>query len=145
MMKLLLISLICVFTALTPKAKATSFHSEGAPIDSTSVYSAYFYTPNLEAPVFRLFPTTNAFVFIKLNTRNGQMWQFQFASRKGKSFEEIMNGSSLVAEEKEENGRFILYPTQNVSIFILLDQLDGRMWQVQWSTVFRDSYIIPIE
>ncbi len=144
-MKLLLIFLICAFAALTPNAKAISIHSEGAPIDSTSVYSAYFNLPNIAAPVFRLFPTTNAFVFIKLNTRNGQMWQFQFATRRGKSFEEIMNASPLVAEEKEENGRFILYPTRNDFIFILLDQLDGRMWQVQWSTVFRDSYIIPIE
>lgn len=31
-------------------------------------------------------------------------------------------------------GRFTLYPTQNVFTFILLDQIDGRMWQVQWST-----------
>lgn len=31
-------------------------------------------------------------------------------------------------------GRFTLYPTQNRYNFILLDQTDGRTWQVQWST-----------
>ncbi len=143
-MKLLLISMICAFTALTPKAKAISFHSEAAPIDSASVYSAYFNTPNLEPPVFRLFPTSSTDTFIKLNTRNGQIWQIKIAMRKEKSFEEILNASPLVSEEMEDNGRFMLYPTQD-DIFILLDQLDGRMWQVQWSYIFRNSYVFPIE
>lgn len=143
-MKLLLISMICVFTALTPIARANSFRSQGAPIDSTSVYSEYFYPPNIEAPVFRLFPTSTTDTFIKLNTRNGQIWQVNIAMRKGKSFEEILNATPFISEEKEENGRFMLYPTQD-DILILLDQLDGRMWQVQWSYVFRESYVIPIE
>jgi hypothetical protein len=64
--------------------------------------------------------------------------------RKEKSFQEILNASPLVSEEMEDNGRFMLYPTQD-DIFILLDQQDGRMWQVQWSYVFRNSYVIPIE
>jgi hypothetical protein len=144
MMKLLFIFLICAFTALAPKATANSFHSEGAPIDSTSVYNEYFYTPNLEVPVFRLFPTSSTDTFIKLNTRNGQIWQVKIAMRKEKSFQEILNASPLVSEEMEDNGRFMLYPTQD-DIFILLDQQDGRMWQVQWSYVFRNSYVIPIE
>lgn len=142
-MKLLLIPLICAFTALAPKATANSFHSEGAPIDSTSVYSAYFSTPNIEAPVFRLFPIESEDTYIKLNTRNGQMWQVNIALRKGKSFEDVLNSIPLVSEDMEENGRFILYPAHNE--FILLDQIDGRMWLVQWSSIFRDSYVIPIE
>lgn len=143
-MKLLFIPLICAFTVLTPNAKASSIHSEGAPIDIISAYSESFSTPNIEAPVFRLFPTVSDGPLIKLNTRNGQIWQVNIALKKGKSSEDILNASPLVSEEEEENGRFILYPAQD-SIFILLDQIDGRMWQVQWSTVFRDSYIIPIE
>ena len=29
---------------------------------------------------------------------------------------------------------FRLYPTENMYTFLLLDTLDGRVWQVQWST-----------
>ena len=41
---------------------------------------------------------------------------------------------ALEIYEIERNGRFFLYPTQNMYNFILLDQIDGRTWQVQWST-----------
>jgi hypothetical protein len=30
-------------------------------------------------------------------------------------------------------GRFTLQETQNIFTFLLLDQDDGRVWQVQWS------------
>ena len=40
---------------------------------------------------------------------------------------------ALEIYEIERNGRFFLYPTQNMYNFILLDQVDGRTWQVQWS------------
>jgi hypothetical protein len=39
-----------------------------------------------------------------------------------------------LAKGKEQmNGRFFLYPTTNIYNFMLLDQVDGRVWQVQWS------------
>lgn len=34
---------------------------------------------NNTAPAFQLFPTTNMWTFIKLDTRNGRMWQVQWA------------------------------------------------------------------
>jgi hypothetical protein len=40
---------------------------------------------------------------------------------------------------------FTLYPTQNIYTFILLDQLEGKIWQVQWSTDIKTRAIIPIE
>jgi|TARA_Y100001954_G_scaffold25491_1_gene23211 hypothetical protein len=36
---------------------------------------------------------------------------------------------SIVAQ----NGRFKLYPTGNMWNFIMVDVIDGRTWQVQWS------------
>ena len=33
-----------------------------------------------------------------------------------------------------QNGRFKLYPTENTYNFIMVDVIDGRSWQVQWST-----------
>ena len=32
-----------------------------------------------------------------------------------------------------ENGRFKLYPTGNMYNYIMVDVIDGRTWQVQWS------------
>tara|TARA_B110000902_G_scaffold202997_1_gene230645 strand:- start:316 stop:900 length:585 start_codon:yes stop_codon:yes gene_type:complete len=40
---------------------------------------------------------------------------------------------ALEIYEIERNGRFFLYPTTNIYNFILLDQIDGRTWQVQWN------------
>lgn len=81
---------------------------------------------------YRLFATSNSYNFIKLNTRNGHMWQVQW-SLKDNQFQTLLSNTSLVTEEEEENGRFFLYPTTNLYNFILLDQIDGRTWQVQWN------------
>ncbi len=54
-------------------------------------------------------------------------------------------GKSLVPLIKEENDRFALYPTQNIYTFILLDQVDGRTWQVQWSIDTYSRGVIPIK
>ena len=82
--------------------------------------------------VYRLFATNNTYNFIKLNTRNGQMWQVQW-SLKENQFETILSDISRVTKDEEKNGRFFLYPTTNTYNFILLDQIDGRAWQVQWN------------
>jgi hypothetical protein len=97
------------------------------------------------AVVYRLFPTENMWTFIKLNTRTGQMWQVQYSiNDDGGRFETYLNIEPLVPKEEEVNGRFTLYPTQNMWTFILLDQLDGQTWQVQWSTKADNRGIIPI-
>lgn len=85
------------------------------------------------AVTYRLFSTRNMYTFIKLDTRNGKMWQVQW-SNKGKEyrFESTLSEISQVNKDEEKNGRFFLYPTTNIYTFILLDQVDGRTWQVQW-------------
>jgi hypothetical protein len=50
----------------------------------------------------------------------------------------------LVGVDKESNDRFTLYATKNIYNFILLDQLDGKVWQVQWSTEIKNRMIVPI-
>lgn len=94
--------------------------------------------------VYQIFPTQNMWTFIKLNTRTGQMWQVQFDIKNNDRFETFLSLQSLVPEEKEVNGRFTLYSTQNIYNFILLDQLNGRVWQVQWSMEEKNRGIIPI-
>lgn len=94
--------------------------------------------------IYRLFPTQNMWTFIKLNTRNGQMWQVQYDVKDSNRFETILNSESQTTRETEVNDRFTLCPTQNMYTFLLLDQFDGRTWQVQWSTEAKNRFIIPI-
>lgn len=95
--------------------------------------------------VYKLFSTQNIWTFIKLNTRNGQMWQVQYDTKGDNRIETFLNLSPLVSKEKEINGRFTLHPTQNIYNFILLDQIDGKVWQVQWSLEFENRLIWPIQ
>lgn len=83
--------------------------------------------------------------FIKLNTRNGQMWQVQYSMKTEGRFETNLNLIPLVSKDKEANDRFTLYPTQNIYTFILLDQIEGKTWQVQWSIETENRAVIPIE
>jgi hypothetical protein len=94
---------------------------------------------------YRLYPTENNFNFIKLNTSNGQMTQVQYSVEDIKRFEVILSTASLVKKEDEIKGRFTLYPTKNIWTFILLDQIDGNTWQVQWSFNPEQRAVIPIE
>ncbi len=89
-----------------------------------------------ENAIFQLFPTQNYWTFLKLDTRNGKIWQVHFTvSKEGFEGEIILNSESLLwASEVETIGRFTIYPTNNIYNFMLLDQIDGRTWQVQWNT-----------
>lgn len=71
------------------------------------------------------------------------MWQVQY-SLEDDQIEVPLSLTARVSKEEEKNGRFFLYPTQNMYNFILLDQLDGRVWQVQWSTESKNRMVIPI-
>ena len=94
---------------------------------------------------FRLFPTTNMWTFIKLDTRNGLMWQVQYSLNSEGRMVTSLNLDPLISLDKEVKDRFTLYPTQNMYNFILLDQMSGKTWQVQWSIDYINRYITPIE
>ena len=45
-----------------------------------------------------------------------------------------INDSNLAPnEEPFSEGRFTLYPTSNIFSFVLVDQINGSMWRVQWN------------
>ena len=100
---------------------------------------------NVEPIVYRLFPTENMWTFIKLNTRTGEMWKVQYDINGKNRFETFLNILPLVDKDKEVNGRFTLYPTKNIYTYILLDQIDGKQWQVQWSKDIEGRLVLPIE
>lgn len=97
------------------------------------------------AAAYRLFPTQNMWTFIKLNTRNGKMWQVQFDIQGNNRLTSGLNLLPLVLKDDEVNDRFTLYPTRNIYTFIILDQLDGKTWQVQWSTDSKKRGLVSIE
>jgi hypothetical protein len=127
---------------------------------------------------YKLYPTTNMYTFIKLDTSNGLMWQVQYGVgdverlqsvlsdwKRAKTVDEITEGYNkdykyweenyknntelstediqyykpislekrLTYETIAKNGRFKLYPTQNIYNFMLLDVIDGFTYQVQWN------------
>lgn len=93
---------------------------------------------------FLLFPTHNMWTFIKLNTKTGQLWQVQYTvSDNSQRQEFVLNSEALADSFSQSNGRFYLYPTQNIYNFLLIDQIDGRVWQVQWSLDPSTRGIIP--
>lgn len=93
---------------------------------------------------YKMYPTDNIWTFLKLDTSNGMIWQVQF-SVKGDDyrFETPINTYPLNRDGNEPD-RFELYPTKNMYNFILLDTVDGRVWQVQWSMDADKRFIIPI-
>lgn len=130
-MKKIFITSIIILSTISAFAQSTS----EAPIQNISTDS--------EA-VYRLFATKNMYTFIKLNTRNGQMWQVQWGTESKYRFETILSDLTRVYKDDEKNGRFFLYPTTNIYNFILLDQIDGRAWQVQWSLEAGERMVVRI-
>ena len=91
-------------------------------------------TACLAAPVYELYPTENMYNFLKLNTCDGRITKVQYSIKeKENRFERAIVKTPLVDEARARNGRFKLYPTQNVYTFLLLDTIDGRTWQIQWA------------
>ena len=94
---------------------------------------------------YRLFPTTNIWTFLKLNTEDGRIWLVQYAiNNDANRFETYLNLIPLATGSQKKPGRFTLYPTQNMWTFILLDTINGSTWQVQWSQDADNRGIIPI-
>ena len=124
--------LLCVFAVFTLIANAQTDIRQTRPD----------FTQNPNA-TYRLFPTTNMWIFIKLNTADGRMWLVQYSTKSGNQLEIPLSRIERAEESEKKDGRFTLYATQNMYNFILLDQIDGRVWQVQWSTE-GDNLVIPI-
>lgn len=105
---------------------------------------SYANQSNNQDVVYELFPTENIWTFLKLNTRDGRITIVQFDVNSNNRMEVDLNPTPLVEGENAQNGRFILYPSKNIYNFILLDQIDGRVWQVQWSFEKDKRMLLPI-
>lgn len=103
------------------------------------------------SPKYIIYPTDNLWTFIELDTEFGWLYQVQY-SLKGDdyrfkvpiSYEDLRVGSRYHADDVI-SGRFELYKTQNMYNFILLDKIDGRTWQVQWSMEKENRFVRKID
>lgn len=124
-----LLFFLVALLAFAPRAHAQ------APQDSAAVESVARY---------RLYPTQNKWIFLKLDTRNGRVWLVQWNLDEDDRFETRLSDERLCRSWEEVNGRFALYPTKNFYNFILLDQVGGATWQVQWSFELQNRGVLPI-
>lgn len=94
-------------------------------------------------PIYKIYPTKNMWNFLKLDTRNGKVSIVQFSVEDdNKQFEYSL--SDQVQVENKVPGRFVLQPTDNIYNFIMLDQVTGQTYQVQWSFDEDKRFIVPI-
>ena len=81
---------------------------------------------------YRLFKTTNIWNFLKLDTRTGLIWQVHWGTDAASRTIAPLNSKPLVSKTGEKDGRFTLYRTANIFNYLLLDQENGRTWQVHF-------------
>ncbi len=93
---------------------------------------------------YRLFPTQNIWTFLKHDTRNGIIPIVQ-CSTEDYAMGYPLNDTPLALGAEAIPDRFYLYPSGNIYNFILIDQIDGRVWQVQWHQDKESRLIIPIK
>ena len=83
---------------------------------------------------FTLTPTQNIWTSLLLDSSTGRIWQVHFAVSDSSFAGRLpLNEEAFAPPAAARVGRFTLQETQNAFTFLLLDQDDGRVWQVQWS------------
>lgn len=95
---------------------------------------------------YRIFDTDNMWTKLLLDSRTGRIWQIAFSVEKeGVRLKLPVNKTSLVNEKDAKDGRFTLYPTDNMWTFILVDQENGNVYQIGFS-IDSDGFrgIIPL-
>lgn len=94
---------------------------------------------------YKLYPTFNMWTYLKLDTKLGSVTQVHY-SLEGDDMEVFLGGPSKILDDSLlVNGRYELYPTTNSWTFILLDQIDGDAYHVQWNQKREDRVIFKIK
>lgn len=138
-MKRIYFLLVAVLVFYGPEIKAVN-----APLDASEDNDTN--TESVEAPTYKLYKTQNMWIFIKLNTQDGRMKLVQFSVNDVNDIGEFdLNIINLALGKEKKNGRFTLTPTDNMYNFLLLDQIDGDVWQVQWDFEPKNRFVRKIE
>ena len=120
--------ILCLFLSFTTKAQ---------DLESNDLRRFGNYQSPTPAK-FRLYPTSNRFTYLRLNTTNGFIDIVQYSTADDNRmiyplsvYPVVMDFFNLGLANTLD--RFTIYPTQNVWTFLLLDQVEGNTYQVQWS------------
>ena len=90
---------------------------------------------SIEVPRYKIYPTENMLISLKLDTATGRIWLVQIGVGDTDAMTATLNDESLILTTEEVRaGRFELYPTKNMYNFIMLDTDKGHTYQVQWHT-----------
>lgn len=84
-------------------------------------------------PRYKMIETQNVHILLKWDTRTGRTWMVQYSLSDTPALENLIPNSNFLSEDKSWNGRFELYPTQNMFNFIMIDTYNGNTYQVQWN------------
>ena len=84
---------------------------------------------------YKLYPTFNMWTFLKLDTQTGKVSMLQFSVESEKNECELFVGAPLEVYIGDDvvNGRYEIYPTTNIWTFIMIDQINGNTYHIQWS------------
>lgn len=111
------------------------------------VSSAFSQETSSEPVRYRLYKTDNFWTFLKLDTMTGQIWQVQYSiNGAADRLESVLNLTDIPEELELPKivGRYTLYATTNTYNFIMLDQIDGYTFQVQWNIDKKSRFVVPI-
>ena len=139
---LMSISTFCLFSCNNNvKEDNTLSHKDSLLLKQLSVFQS-----QLRDDQFKLYATKNMYNFLELNTVTGQIWIVQWSIEDNKRFTYVLDINERIGQTDEPIcGRFSLHPTENMYNFILLDNINGRCWQVQWSFEEDKRLVLPIQ
>lgn len=140
--------MLVLFLSVLTYAIAQKSVDKGLLTAKDSLVLSYLdtYVTQLREPEYKLYPTQNNWTFLLLNTRTGQIWQVQYSVDSNPRMVYVLDENIRINSLIDENvcGRFILKETKNMYNFILLDQIDGRCWQVQWNFDKENRFVVRI-
>ena len=103
--------------------------------DSVLLQISHRLDKNAKAGRYKIYPTKNVYTSLRLDTFTGEVWAIQIGLG-----EDTTAGCYKISEKVGPEmewynlvGRYELYPTENMYNFILLNTVDGFVYQVQWS------------
>ncbi len=74
---------------------------------------------------YELYPTTNTWTLLKLDTKYGYVRQVQYSMEDESRFELVIFSPALCDDKEAVIGRFKLVPTKNMYTFLILDTSNG--------------------
>ena len=108
----------------------------------------FSFAQECKIPKYKVYPTENKEVSLKLDSATGEVWQVEIGVETGEeiaskidfisnktdsTFEKVTDFSDVMKNFRvAQNGRFELYPTDNIYEFLMVDTILGTTYQVQW-------------